>query len=116
VEAVLAVWSSLLLEECTAREWSQTLAADEVVRVPLAVECGDTPTRDWFVAMGTTRAEELLVAFLAVGNAILFVEVAGTQGRLAISAHEVFGMEGTVECLDDLTKDGLAAMCTITAR
>jgi len=116
VKAVLAVWTSLLLEECTAGEGSQALTADEVVRVPLAVESGDTSSRDWFVAMGATRAEELLITARTVGNAVLFVEVAGTQGRMAITAHEVFGMEGAVECLDDLAENGFAAMCTIATR
>jgi len=116
VEAVLAVRAPFLLKECTAREWSQALAADEVVRMPLAIECSDAFPSDWLVTVGTTRAEEFLVASLAVWDPVLLVEVACAKGYLAVATHEVLGVVGPVECLDDLTKDGFATVSTIATR
>lgn len=116
VEAVIAVGSSFLLEEGTTGEWSQALPTDEVVEMPLAVECGDALASDGLVTMSTTGAEELLVAPLTVRDPILLVEVAGAEGHLAVAAHEVFGMVGPVEGLNDLAEDGFAAVSTVPTR
>ena len=80
VEAVLAEGTSLLLEEGATREWTQALAADEVVRVPLTVESRDALASDRLVAVSAARAEELLIASLAIWDPVLLVEVAGAEG------------------------------------
>jgi hypothetical protein len=66
--------------------------------------------------MCTARAEQFLVASLAVRYPILLVKVARAEGHVAVPTHEVLRVVGVVECLDYLTKDGLTAVRAVSTR
>lgn len=109
VEASLAVRTRISFEERASLKRSQALSADEVVHVPFLPKSGDASVQNRFVAVSTTRAEKLLVAPLAVRQAVLLVEVGSPQRILAVATREMLWMEGLAQCLNNLSKNRLPA-------
>lgn len=116
MEAILAIGATFFFEKGSTREGSQALAADEVVRVPLTIEGGDAFASDGLITVCAARAEKLLIASLTVWKSILLIEVVCSERRLAVAAHEVFGMVRSIESLYDFAKDRFAAMRAIATR
>lgn len=110
VETVLTVRPALLLEEGTTFEGPKALCADEVVDMPLLVKSRHTAVQDRLVTVCAASTEQLLVALFAMRLPVLLVKVAGTEGVLAVAAHEVLGVVGISEGLDHLSQDGVTAV------
>jgi len=116
VEATLAVRTGVAFEKGAALKRLEALCADEMVHVPLLTKRCDASIQDRLVTVRAAGTIELLIASLAVGKAVLFVEVGSSKRVLAVSAHEMLRMEGLAQSLDYLAKNRLSAGSTGSAR
>jgi len=92
IKVSLTIWSSIAFKEVAGSKWLQALCADKVVRVPLLSQGGNAAIENGFLAVSAFWTIDLLEAFLAVRNSILFEEVPGAERFSAVAAGEVLWM------------------------
>lgn len=110
VEAVLTVGPRFLLKERAPLKGTQALSANEVVDVPFLVESSDATIKNGLITVGTSGTKQLLVTFLTMRESILLIEVVSAKRVLAISTHKMFWVICIAKCLNDLSKDRVAAV------
>jgi hypothetical protein len=94
IKVSLAVRSAISLIEVASAKGLQALCANKVVCVPLLSEGSNATIENWFLAVSTLWTIDLLEAFLAVRNSILFKEVPGAKRLSAVATAKVLWMIG----------------------
>ena len=92
VKVVRAVRVAIALEKGTAWEGLVARGAREAIWMPLLAQRSDDAIRDGLVALGAARAEEALVALLAVRLTLVLKEGLRPQILMAIAAAKVLHM------------------------
>jgi hypothetical protein len=87
-----------------------------MIHVPFLIQRRHATIQNRFVAMRASHAEQLLVAFLAVRQVVLFVEIVGAEGVLTITTDEVLRVVSVAQRLNDFAEDGVLASCAGAAR
>jgi len=92
----LAVGKTLVLEKVASNKRLVTLPADEAFWVPCSVEGRDVVLCDWRVTASAFGRKSRVVAIFAVGVVLHLMVAFIPEISVALVAHKVLGMPGTI--------------------
>lgn len=95
VEIIVAtIWFAIAFMEAFLTELLTTLGTEKVLCMPSLVQSGDAFIQNGTVAVGTSRAKQIVVVRLAIRVSVAFEEVARSQFLIAMITCEMFRMPG----------------------
>lgn len=93
----LAIWLPFMLKERTSVERFPAFPADEAIRMPLCVQCGDVVLHNGFVASAAFWCEHIEVVGPAIGLAIALVEAILAELLATLGTEEVLSVPGLLQ-------------------
>lgn len=110
--AFSAISFSVVLSEVASSKGIHAKSANEVLGMPLLIQCIHTSSRDGFPTTSTERASLLMIVYITIRLTTKLIECTTSEVLLAILANKVLWMPLSTQRVDSLTSDRLVTSTT----